>query len=34
MTKRYFNNELKHSKRFDHVINDIKSFFGYKKIIR
>ena len=26
-TKRYFKNELKHSKRFDHVTDDVMSLF-------
>ena len=36
MTKRYFKNELKHSKRFDYVTDDVMSHFGHekKKIIR
>ena len=27
MTRRYFKNELKHSKRFDHVTDDVMSLF-------
>ena len=27
MTKRYYKNELKHSKRFDHVTDDVMSLF-------
>ena len=27
----YFKNELKHSKRSDHVTDDVMSFFGNKK---
>ena len=27
MTKRYFKNELKHSKRFDHVTNEVMALF-------
>ena len=27
MTERYFKNELKHSKRFDHVTDDVMSLF-------
>ena len=31
MTERYFKNELKHSKRFDHVTDDVMSFFDHEK---
>ena len=33
MTKRYFRNELQHSKRFDHVPDDVTSLFwiGHEK---
>ena len=29
--KRYFKNELKHSKRFDHVTDDVMSLFWHEK---
>ena len=33
MTKRYFKNKLKHSKRFDHVTDDVLSlFWSWKKL--
>ena len=32
MTKKgYFKNDLKHSKRFDHVTDDVSPSFGHEK---
>ena len=31
MTKRHFKNELKHSKRFDHVTDNVMSLFWPRK---